>query len=446
MNVYSNDYALFMEDAYNEAYNEMIEYFRKYPDWLFEAKDDDGEDDGSNAVYKINYYFRDNLQIKYVTPVLQKARNRNLIIDFTAKFMDDHHQALSAPGPVYSFTFGKNETEFFYELFGINDVELLRLYDNMINETYYGKISAFITGFIKNAPHKLLITAILIDALQNGYDDIVEACEYLWAFCEYPILFNDYWKIGVNEEVMKHTIEHLPGKFKIVTKKLDTLLKLLKYDANSAISPYKEPMRVSGADHLYIEVTRRMRNQLKSTLKNIARLYYKNAEENNTQHQSVTEFDDGTMADQDGINSNIAQAVEKTVSKFASGEINSTMVRIVAEYSQIDKGNLSGYLAQIFATKNNKVGKFVEDIITLYFTKNPANTSLDSKEFINFGLALYRSIGTSKDTLMAELRQILNFWMNDIINIQSAYNRPATITNYTRGIFNYFVMMIKYYN
>lgn len=430
-------------------HNESVNSFMETMGWLFEADDEEDEEEEkevSNAVYKINYYFKKNLQEKYITPILEKRRNRDLIMDFTAKFIDDHHTALSAPGPMYSFTFGKPETSFFYNLFNLTEDMILDIYANVIKETYYGKISSTINGFIVNAPHKLLITGMLVDAFQHEYDDIVECCEYLWSFCEYPILFKKFWSIGVNEEVMKYTIEHLPGKFKIINKKLTTLQALLKYDSNTAIAPYKEPMKTDGADHLYINLVRSIRNQIKATFKNIARLYYDNAEKNNTQHQSVSEFDDGTMADQEGINSNISQIVEKTCTKFASKEVNGAIVKACAEMSQVDKGNLTGYISQIFSVKNNKVSKFVENIITAYFTKNPSQTEIDSSEFINYGLAMYRSIGTSKDPLFSEIKLILNYWMNDIIQIRESYSREATIINYTRAIYNYFILMIKHYN
>ena len=98
------------------------------------------------------------------------------------------------------------------------------------------------------------------------------------------------------------------------------------------------------------------------------------------------------------------------------------------------------------ADKNNKLYKFIEDVITYYFTKNPTDTSLGSGEFVNFALAMYRSIGTSKDELLKEIRTILNIWMFDIINIQEIYHREATIINYTRAIYNYVILMINYYN
>jgi len=321
--------------------------------------------------------------------------------------------------------------------------QILVLYEEMIKETYYGKISSFFTGWVKNAPHKVLITAMLIEALQKGYDDIRECCEYMYAFTEYPIIYRNSWRTGVRKDVMDYTIEHLGSKFKV--KKVANLQALLKYDANSSVNNMYEPL-MSGVDNSYMDLMQRMRNQLKNTIVNIARAYFDNIEKNATQHNNVSTFDDGTLADQEGHTTNIAQFVDKTISKFATGEINASIARITADRNQVDKNNLINFLNQIISAKKNNLPKFVENIITIYFNKNPTDTSLGSAEFLNFGIAMYRSIGTSKDPMYQEVKTILGMWMNDIINIRQFYNREATIISYTRAIFDYIILMINHYN
>ena len=122
------------------------------------------------------------------------------------------------------------------------------------------------------------------------------------------------------------------------------------------------------------------------------------------------------------------------------------IVRIAADGAKVDKDILAGFINQIFGTKNNRLYKLVENVITAYFNKYPNATSVGSNEFVNYGIALYRSIGTSKDPLYHEIREILDYWMFTIINIRQYYQRDGTIINYTRGIFNYIIFMINYYN
>lgn len=426
---FASDY---LQEYMMEAEDDMRKFFEENEEEPFKSKP-----------YKENYYLRDHLQKPKISSVLADQKNRDKIVEYVGTFLDDHVKQLSTPGPIYAFTFGEKETQIFYDMFGLKPADLLTMYDEMIQETWNGQISKFFTGWVKHAPHKLMITAMLIDAIQNGYDDIIECCEYIWAFCEYAIVFRGFWSSGVKPELMEYTIEHLGAKYKI--KKVKNLQELLKYDAHSSVVAMTERLRI-GMDHTYTDFMYRMRNQLKNTFKNISKEYYENDKKQATMHQKDSMFDDGSIADNDGHTNNMAQIIDNTVNKFANGTLNSAYMRSCADARSVDKDTLAGYIGQIFSAKGNRIPQFVETIITIYFTKNPSITNIDGSQFLNFGLAMYRSIASSKDPLYQTLKEILNYWMNGIVDIKQYYKRDGTIIAYTRAIFDYFILMIQYYN
>lgn len=434
-------YMDFFEDYIADAKLEMYRYFVEAAIAFDEAEDSSME--GKPGVYKINYYMRDHLQTPFITKVLAKSKSRDTIIENVGRFIDTHSSQLGTSGPVYSFKFDEPEVKFLYDLFAITGDQIIKIFNDMVQETYYGKIAKFIDGWVKNSPHKVLITAVLIDALQNGYEDIVTCCEYMWAFSEYPLIYHHFWKTGVKEDVMDYTIEHLGSKYKV--KKVNNLRGLLKYDAHSSVEFMSDRLK-AGVDHAYADLMNRMRSQINNTFRNIANAYYDNDKNNATQHNRSSQFDDGTLADQEGFTTNVAQVVDRTVSKFTSGGINASIVRVVADASSVDKDNLSGYINQIMSSKDNKIAKILENIITAYFVKFPTSAGVNTNEFINFGLSLYRSISTSKDPMYQEIRGILDHWMFNIIDIKQYYQREGTIINYTRAIFNYLIFMINHYN
>lgn len=435
-------YDLYMKEYRDEANKEMCE-FNKI-EFVEESFDEFEEASNKEGVFKLNFYMRDHLQIPYVKKALNNPRTKDEIIDFLGRYIDMHQGQLATIGPVYKFTFNVKESEWLYNLFGVTKEQLLEMYDEMIKETYYGNISKFFTGWIQHAPYKLLLAALLIEVIQRGDKELLECCEYMWAFSEYAIIYSSFWRTGVKEDVMKYTIEHLSTKFKV--KKVKNLQELLLYDASTVISFFIPKMQSSGQDNYYLDFMQRLRNQIHSTFKNISVAYYKNSELNASQHDNVTVFDDGSIANQEGITSNSSQIILRTNNKFSQKEINNKFVQICAELNQVDKNLLSSFISQIYSTPNNRLSKFVENVIIAYFDKNKQESQLISSIFLNWGIALYRSIGTSKDPLYKEIREILNFWMYDIINIRNLYQREATIINYTRAIFNYIILMINYYN
>lgn len=433
-----------IEEYYIEAVKEMEK--------VMNEKNDIGDigyniyteaEETKQSPYKINYYLQNNLQIPYITSTLAKKRVQDAIIEFTGSFMDVHSKELSTSGPVYMIQFGDKEVQPIYDLFDITSDKCVELFDKMVEETYYGKITKFMSGWVYNAPHKLLLTAILIEALQKNYEDIVTCCEYLWAFSEYPIMYREFWKIGVKEDVMNYTIEHLSLKYKIT--KFNSIQELLKYDAHSAVAN-KSDLLKSGVDNAYMDFMYRMRNQIKNKFKNIANAYFDNIEKNASQHNKDSEFEDGSKVEQEGHATNISASVENTINKYNINGINNALLKIAADGSKVDKSTLESFMNQINNRKGNKMNKFIENIITIYFNKNPNATNIGSGQFLNFGLALYKSISTSKDPMYQEIRQILNLWLYDIINITESYQNKSTIISYTRAIFNYIILMIHYYN
>lgn len=398
-------------------------------------------EEGREGVYKENYFLRKNLQLKYIHDPLSKPRNQEEIVIAINRFTDQHHEQLSTSGPVYSFQFNEKEVKFLYDIFGLSPDILVDLYTKMVAETYEGgKISPFFISWVKFAPHKVMFTAMQMEAVQNGWDDMLDASEYLWAYTEYPILYRDSYRIGVKKDVMDYTIEHLSSKH-IITR-MNSWGELLKYDSHVATVSCIEALR-AGQDNTYSDIMQRYRNQFKSKMKNIAQEYYKNSENNSSMHNMTTEFDDGSKAEQEGHGANQAQIIERTINKISENPVNQELVRITAQGAKVDRSNLQGCIAQIYAMKDNKIPKMIEDIISAYFMQYPESMSIVNVEFLNFGLSLYRSLSNSKEKIYAEMSNILTMWM-DMLNLQ--YDRAATLIAYRRAIFNYFMMLINYYN
>jgi len=421
-------------NASPEAYQTFFE------EYLLEAE----EEVIKSAVYKKTFILRDKFIIPYISPVLEKKSKRDIIFQFTSKFMDDHSAQLSASGPIDSFTFGKKEATALYELFGIDSALILNIFQDIQKETYYGKLSKPYHGLINEVPHKLLLVALMVESLQKEYNEVLESAKYLYAFTEYPIIYRKFWPIGVKADVMEYTIEHLPSsKFK--SRKTSNVGGLLKYDMDSTVDKHSNRLK-TGYDHEYLDLIMRIRNTIKNTFLNISTQYYKNFKGDHTQYKQSGKRDDGSLADVEGTTSTMASAIENTYNKISVNPINIKIISLVSEGNQVDPGNVKSFLNQIFTSKNNKLYRMIENTITAYLSKNPTNTSIGSGEFMNFGIALFRSIATSKNQTYIEIRQILNMWMYDIVNIERYYKNAGTISNYTRAIFNYIIFLIHSYN
>lgn len=386
---------------------------------------------------KVSYHLKETL-VPIVHKVLQSPKNRNAIIEFTGKFIDTNSEQLYAPGPIYSFLFGKNEFEPIYALFGLSEDIMKNECKEVSMKAYDGQLNMEI---IKAGPHKLLIALLVAECIKEGYEDLLTACKYMLGFAEYPILLRKSFPTGVQPTVMIYTIEHLPQKFKI--KKMANLLELLYYDMNGVVNLCKDRVTTE-MDYQYMDFLYRARNQLKATIKKIAKVYFDNIQNNGTLVAQSGIDANGNVTNVDGQYSNTSAVIDKIYAKMQANFIHKAFVKFNAEANSINKDLLETYLNKIYSDPNNKLHKFIENVVIGYFRKT-GNTEIISGEFISYGLALYRSIASSKDELYIELRTIVNYWMNDIIHITDSYSNKGTIINYTRGVFNYMIWMMNYY-
>lgn len=386
---------------------------------------------------KVSYHLKETL-VPIVHKVLQSPKNRNAIIEFTGRFIDKNSEQLYAQGPIYSFLFGKNEFEPIYNLFGLSEEIMKSECKEVSMKAYDGQLNMEI---IKAGPHKLLIAVLVGECIKESYEDVLTACKYMLAFAEYPILLRKSFPTGVQPTVMIYTIEHLPQKFKI--KKMTNLLELLYYDMNGVVNLCKDRV-ITEMDYQYMDFLYRARNQLKATIKKIAKVYFENIENNGTLVAQGAIDANGNVTNVDGQYSNTSAVIDKIFAKMQANFIHKAFIKMNAETNSINKDLLETYLNQLYNAENNHLHKFIENVIIGYFRKTN-NTEIISGEFISYGLALYRSIASSKDELYVELRKIVNHWMDDIIHITDYYSNKGTIINYTRGIFNYIIWMINYY-
>ena len=391
---------------------------------------------------KFTFYLRDNLQIPFIKDKLKEKRIQQSIIDFIGKFLDDNASSLSTPGPTYMIPFLDPQTKFFFDLFGVDKPKIV----TMIKE--FGKIAfpdekeALIN--IKGFPHKLLFIAMLIEAIQNNYQDIVEACKYLFIFPDYGVLFRRYWRLGVKEEVMNYTIENLPSN-KYKAKKMNNILALMKYDTSKCIETHL-PRLTKGYDQEYKYFADRVRTQINNTLKGISRKYFDNVNDNKAMIIQKDKFDDGKRAEIEGQQQIMGQAVDKALNGFMSTALNATVIKMISQAGELDASQLTNFLNQILNDKRNRLEVLIESILGAYFQYNPSANTISGGEFVNFGIGLYKSIATSKKELYMTIKKILNIWIDEIIDIKKYFKGSTTISNYSRGIFNYIIIMINHYN
>ena len=419
----------------------MINTF--YDDFMTEIKESVDEEFFFEYKGPATYFLRENLQVPIITPKMAKPEFQKQIIQFVGEYLNTYLPKLQTPGPTHIVPFLDKETNFIYQTFGITKEETINKMKEMKKVAYPNESDNVLIN-VKSTPHKLILTGMLIDAYQHNYEEIIECSRYLFGLLDYAILFRYYWRLGVDEGTMNYTIENLPSnKFK--AKKMNNILELLKYDASVSMDANAEKLKEAN-DQAYIDFINRVRTQLNNTFRNLSRAYYKNKEQNLTQYSTDSHEEDGKLKEQEGKDTIMAEAIEKSCRKILTAELNNAIVKVVAQANELDPNNLTNFLNQIINDKRNRLDQMIEYIIIAYFQQYPTAITIAGGEFLNFGIGLYRSLAGSKQQLYIDIKNILSLWTDEIIDIKKYYKGTTAISNYTRGIFNYFVFMISHFN
>ena len=399
----------------------------------------EGDEFTEGVKAKENYYFKENL-----IPLVLKAMtpdNVNKVIEFTGDFINSHADQLFDAGPIKTFTFGDKETSFLYNMIDISKDQLLEMFNEMKKQVYDYDLN---TEVITSAPHKILITAMLVWAIQNNNEDIVECCKLLIVLAEYPMIYRKYWPFGVREDIMNYTVEHLSSKN--IIKKKNNLLNYLQHHGEVPTKNHRDRLK-TGMDHSYVDYINAIRSQMNAAFNKIKDAYTKNHEANATEKATKSKTEEGDLAEQNSLSSSIGNLAENTCNKIRTAGTNERIAKAIAENVDISKEKLVAYLNRIFSTKNNNLYGMVESIISLFLHSNPVDDKLGSGVFLTFGLALYRSIGTSKDPMKQKISKILVSWVDDILELRKEYpNRDATVIGYRSAIFKYIVFAIQHHN
>jgi hypothetical protein len=414
-------------------------------EYLKEAESDMKQYLMEKPVKENDHYFRDNLQIPYVTGVMKDNANREKLGEFTVGFVDSHQKELSTVGPVHMFIFGDKEISFLYKMFGITREVLVKIINDMYLTTYNWTNIAE-TNLLLNSPHKALLIAIIVDAIQKNDAEVIRCCEYLFGFTEYPLIYSKFWAgFPIREDIMNYTIDHLGNRFKIKEKKIKTLLDLLKYDMNVSVTFWTGALK-TGRDHAYVDLVNRIRAQIRGTFAYLKNEYTKNKEKNATQHSQETHDDEGKIVDQTGHISVISDIVDNTYARFVLNPIYLPYVRSSAKANQVDISLFNGFLNQIFTTKDDRLYRLIECVVTSYLNRNPELSTVKGGEFLTFGLKLYRSMATSTDKIYVEINEIMDYWIYELINIKQYSSNRGTQINYRRAVFSYIIWMINHLN
>jgi hypothetical protein len=335
--------------------------------------------------------------------------------------------------------FTDNDKELFLHLFGLSIKEVKTIVNKALNEVNdQGRWL-----LIKNNPIFIVFYFVIKYYTIKKDSKGVNTALAIFALANYPSIFTKYFKFEPNPGVMQYTIDNLPNKFTI--KKTNHIFGTLMARMLNSWGFHKEKFKVS-SDADIIAFIQRIRNDQNSFMKKIANVYMDNHAKNLSVYVTTDKFDDNAIVDVENDSNRVESVTNKIMSALLINGIDLRLAEASAKTSNVSVSETRNYLHSIVVEhRNDELKSMIESIIFLYlYEDNKPINDINSKDFLEFSLAIYKKTNSNNQNIK-NIKGLLDKWSNEI-GLEQSFTRKATLVDYKRAIYTFFVFTIQKYN
>lgn len=359
------------------------------------------------------------VNLKAKTAALDKA-----ITDYMNRNMQD----LTAVGPMKMILFTESDKDVVFDCIGVDK--------KVINKTT--KSVKITWGTNVSKPINIALVLAIRYYKMNKNTKMANKCLMYLVMAMYPTLFYNFWKYQPNEDIMRYTMNNLTNKYKI--KQLGNLYLALSDTAMVSDKTYEDKL-LRGTDEDIRYYIQALNTRIRSFLRKIANEFYKNEREKNYMSD---EYDDPNPDSYKEVNST-AYSVDVITNAVASKLMNGPDMKIVdmsAKTCQVSRNELRNYLNRMIISSNmDDIKLIISSILYLYLYDAKNNTTeIRTNKFLLYCLEMYKKSNTSDENII-RIKKILDKWLEEL-GAYKKTQRLATINNFRRAIFTFFVFTI----
>ena len=369
---------------------------------------------------------------------LLNTSNITVINRLIHSYIDMNNEILSEAG-LYKLVFSELEQNKLFRLFKTSSQEIKAEV----------KKSSYIDPKwnIGANPYNLLIGAIIRALLiidEKKYQKTIENLTTYLLLKLYPSRFANSFPNGVIRQVMEYTVNHMSYKFAL--KEAGTLLGAVKAMALPLIENFRERLKKLDDKNL-VDFVNDAHNRMNSFVKKIAEVYYEVHKSGKYLNTQQDQEDEDTMVKADNVQFIINRIQLKVTTQINANGVEHKLVNSAASYNQISSASLLVAVDQLYRKKVDEIPNMVELILSVYSLVSPNMTEreINSKKFLYESIRVYKKNNTN-DTKIIKIKEILDTWLKECSDFYLKCNREATLNNFKRALYMYFLFIIMVYS
>ena len=301
------------------------------------------------------------------------------------------------------------------------------------------------TYLADKAPH-IMMLLIARYFYMNKMTREFEIMKHYIGYAHYWGALNSMFKTFINLDVMMYTMQEMSYKSRL--KSLGSIDKWVTEGVSDTLETYKKRF-LRGSDFELHYIQEKIRSKFKSALKTIFRAQQQNEAKGNRVFISQNKVKGGEDGEDIQVENTygMAQALQIAngyTTKFFSNPIDESCLKQVTGEATISARDLRNVLSMIAADRNN-----IEDLRKFY--QSMFYTFLESGKYSPKDIGTLRFYaemdrlykpGNTNDPNKLFIKEILDKWLAIGSKTFRTSNRTATLTNFRKSIYVYFVLKI----
>lgn len=378
----------------------------------------------------------DSILIQKLYPIVEQSlKNNNIIRELNltiGKFIDRNSEILYDIGPTNRLIFPMDDKN---EILKASGLDIKQIKDALKESEYIDN-----KWFVANDPVNIASVLMLRYFTISKNKKQLQIFLLYFGLYFYAMLHYQYFPYGANKNIMDYTINNLSNKYKI--KQLGSVYKTVENTVNVSHNTYEKQL-IKGTDNNLIQYISSLRVRINDFLKNIKNEYNKNHDNENYLNYDSDDYSEENYHIADNLSYQIKRITDATVLKLNTYGPNMALANLAAQITQVSQNEIRNVITHLTDKDTEDVRKLCE-LILILFLSDPKNdlSSIRTQEFLLTSIEIYKKSNTN-DKVILDMKDILSKWLTKYSPKYNKTNRQATLSNFRKSIFVYFVLYIQ---
>lgn len=384
---------------------------------------------------------------KKIYPIVQNTLSKSIkkYKDMMSKFINARHSSLYDTFPATRMLYGQQDADELFDVFGYKGKEAEL--QNIINETYYGRIANFNPRAAKNPVTVLGMCIIKYFFNKKDQQNLELAMIYLsFSGNFYPSIHYAQYPKALPADyrfVCDYVVNNdLSDKYDL--KKTGSVIGTIKSITNTWITTYDDRLKGSSDDEDYVYMIQQLHVRIKSFIKNTAEAYYRcyNNKDYLTYDSDDMSQDNFRLTENDSTK--IEAVTQRTLTYITSHDVDYRICKMCSD-SNIKTEEIKSIIESIVKNTDNidDIKELVMLIVSNYFEVSKTKDVRDI-EFISY--TIKAKPNTKNKNILRQNEIIEQFLCENSMAYNRRKSRIATRLSYNRAILTYFTLLINQSN